>query len=136
MTKQKIGWTVAVWWLGHITLIGSHVVFVFLYSLARPGQSNAQYQEFALASGPWFSIVFGIPVFLWLGRLLRKRLGLDARGSGLTAWALYSATDLAIVIAAHAAWTPLFIGQWCLSQGVKLLAVLRGTATTTTTADR
>jgi hypothetical protein len=104
------------------------VLFVILYSVTLgSGKTDAEYQAFALATGPWFSIVFGIPVFFWLGKLLKKRLGEDAGRAGLTAWGLYSATDLAIVIAAHAAWTPLFIAQWFTSQAVKLVAIRLGT---------
>ena len=121
-------WVVALWLAAHVVLIVCHVLLVFLYSAAiAPGLEHADYQAFALRSGPWLSIVLGGPVFYAVGRLLRRRARPLGRRAGLAAWGLYSATDAAIVLASAATITPLLAGQWLVSQGVKLWAVVLGT---------
>ncbi len=121
------GWTVGVWWLAHALLIAGHVGLVFLYSVAvAPGLEHADYMAFAERSGPWFSIVAGIPVFFALGRLLRRTTGPAARRVGLWAWGLYTLTDATLVLASGVALTALFVGQWLTSQTVKLIAIYLG----------
>lgn len=121
-------WTVATWWLAHVSLIAGHVLIVFLYSFfVAPGLESADVQAFAMRSGPWFSILAGGPVFYVLARLLARRLGSDGRRCALAAWALYSATDAAIVLLSVETIPALLAGQWLLSQGIKLIAVLLAT---------
>ena len=125
---RVVAWTLGLWWLAHLVLIAGHVLLVFVYSIAvAPGLEHADYQAFAETSAPWFSIVAGGPVFYALGRLLRKRVAPSGRRAGLVVWGLYSATDLAIVLASGFALTPLFAGQWVTSQAIKLFAVLLAT---------
>ncbi len=121
-------WIVATWWLAHLLLIAGHVLVVFLYSaLVAPGLENADYQAFAMRSGPWYSIVAGGPVFYLFGRVLVRRVSPRQRASGLIVWALYSATDAAIVILSLGTVPALLAGQWVVSQGVKLAAILLAT---------
>ena len=82
---------------------------------------------FAMASGPWFSILAGGPVFYLLGRVLLRLVGGKARAAGIAAWALYSAVDAAVVLTATDAISAPLAGQWVLSQAIKLLAVLWAT---------
>ena len=125
---RTVTWVVGTWLAAHAVLIAGHVLLVLLYSVAvAPGLSNADYEEFARASGPWFSILFGFPVFYALGRILRGRLDSGARAAGLAVWCLYSATDFAVVLAYEASITAMLAVQWCVSQGVKLAAVLVST---------
>lgn len=126
---KAIAWTVGIWWLGHLLLIAAHVGLVYFYSVAiDPGRDHAHYAAFAERSGPWLSILVGGPLFFAFGRLLRRKVEPAARRIGLWAWALYSATDAAIVVAASTALTPLFVAQWIVSQGVKWLGIYLGTA--------
>ena len=119
---------VALWLASHVVMIAGHVLLVFLYSVAiEPGLENADYRQFAERSAPWFSIVFGAPVFYAVGMLLRRRVQPHARGAGLTVWGLYTATDAAILLASVGSPPPLLAGQWLVSQAVKLLVVLWAT---------
>jgi len=125
---RTVAWVIGMWLGAHVVLIAGHVLLVFLYSaFIEPGLSNAEYQAFARASGPWFSIVFGFPAFYAVGRILSGRMGPSARVAGLAVWCLYSATDLAIVLAYEESITALLAVQWCVSQGVKVAGVLWAT---------
>ncbi|MBZ0112232.1 MAG: hypothetical protein K8J08_07230 [Thermoanaerobaculia bacterium] len=77
-------------WLGsHLVLIAGHVALVFFYSVATaPDLPAAEYAIFAERSGPWFSILFGGPVFYAVGRLLSKRTGSDERRAAMAVWTL------------------------------------------------
>ncbi|NNE35104.1 MAG: hypothetical protein HKN13_07715 [Rhodothermales bacterium] len=125
---RAIAWIVGAWLLSHVVLIAGHVLLIFLYStLIAPGLEPSAYQDFALASGPWYSILLGGPVFYVVGRLFASRFGSAARRFALIVWALYSITDLTIVLMVGTVITPLFATQWLVSQGVKLIAVLLAT---------
>lgn len=122
-----VAWIVGTWLGAHLALIAGHVLTVFVYSVAiAPGLDASEYAAFAERSGPWFSILAGGPVFWVLGRVLRSKLAPRGRSAGLWVWALYSACDLAIVLAL-ASFTPLLTAQWVASQSIKLVAVWLGT---------
>ena len=122
---RRVAWIVAAWLGSHAILIAGHVLLIFLYSLlVAPGLENEAYQEFALRSGPWFSIIAGGPVFYLVARHLLRRFGPSGRMMALVVWALYSATDLAIVLIAGTTFSPWFSAQWIASQSIKLIAVL------------
>ena len=124
-TSRRIAWVVASWLGSHAILIAGHVLLIFLYSvLVAPGLENEAYQEFALRSGPWFSIVAGGPVFYLVARHLLRRFGPAGRMMALVVWGLYSATDLVIVLIAGTTFSPWFSVQWIASQSIKLVAVL------------
>ena len=125
---KVVFWTVAVWLIGHVALIAAAIAVVLAYSVAvAPGLETEAYTEFANASGPWVSIVFGGPVFWALGRMLVGRLGVDsARRSGLIAWGLYSVTDFVIVSVAGT-WGVVLAVQWVASQSIKLVGMWVGT---------
>ncbi len=117
-------WTVGAWWAAHVALVLGHVVHVFLYSVAvAPDLPVAAYSTYAERSGPWFSILFGGPVFYLLGWVLRRRVAHRARPLGLAVWALYSITDLAIVVAIVGVPAPLLMAQSSAALGIKLAAV-------------
>ena len=99
------------------------VLLVFLYSVTiAPDLPAAEYSAFAERSGPWFSILFGAPVFYWVGRILRRRGAPHGRVVGLASWVLYSICDLTIVLVVGSM-TLLLGAQWVVSQAVKLIAV-------------
>ncbi len=127
---KAVVWIVLAWLAGHVVLIAGHVLLVFLYSvLVAPGLTSEDYTAFAMASGPWFSIIVGGPVFYALGRMLVSRLGGRARTAGLVTWLLYSSVDAAVVLMTVDVVSALLAGQWLLSQGIKLAAVLWATRT-------
>lgn len=67
--------------IAEVALIASSFGWVAIYSyLINPGQPLATYQQHAIASGPWVSIVMGMPIFYAAGRWIAKTIP--------TAWAL------------------------------------------------
>lgn len=121
---RLVAWTVGAWWAAHVVVVLGHVVHVFLYSVAvAPDLPAADYSAYAERSGPWFAILFGGPVFYLLGWVLRRRVAHRARLLGLTVWALYAITDLAIIVAVVGAPPPLVMAQWSATVGVELVAV-------------
>ncbi len=61
--------------LAEVVLIAAAYAWVAYYShVLNPNQPFAIYQAYAMRSGPWVSIVIGIPLFLTLGRWLARNL--------------------------------------------------------------
>jgi hypothetical protein len=120
-----------------LVLIAGHIALVFFYSVAiAPDLPAAEYTAFAESSGPWFSILFGGPVFYGVGRFLLGQLGSGGRRAAIAAWTLYSLTDLTIVLAFHGMPSSSLAAQWTLSQAIKLVAVVVATRSTEGSSDR
>ena len=71
-------------------LIGSAFAWVAIYSYwLNPGQPLAVYEQYALVSSPWVSILAGIPIFYaisrWLARNWPTALALFALAVGVDA---------------------------------------------------
>ncbi len=59
--------------IAEAVLIGSAFGWVAIYSYAiNPGQQLAVYEQHAVSSGPWVSIVMGVPIFYAAGRWIAK----------------------------------------------------------------
>ncbi|MCC7002014.1 MAG: hypothetical protein IT357_07650 [Gemmatimonadaceae bacterium] len=87
--------------IAQVMLIAGAVAWVAIYSyLIAPGQSIAAYQAHAQVSGPWVSLVLGIPVFFGLGRWLARHRPEAARASAIALGVGYVVVDLAILLAA------------------------------------
>ncbi len=75
MRQKNIRWGLA---LGgalaaEAALVAAAIAWVTIYSyMVRPGQSPAFYRQYALLSGPWVSLITGVPVFYLAGRLIAK----------------------------------------------------------------
>ena len=78
-------------------------VWVWIYSLVEPGQSEAAYTAYAQQLAPVSSVVFGAPILFAAGWLAgRGRPVREAARMGLIVAGLYVAIDLAILVAAGA----------------------------------
>ncbi len=87
--------------IAQVTLIAGAVGWVAIYSyLIAPGQPIAAYQAHAQVSGPWVSLILGVPVFFVLGRWLARHRPTAARASAIALGAGYVIIDLAILLAA------------------------------------
>ena len=76
-------------------------LFMVLYGhVINPGQDDQFYQDAASRFGPFASIIAGIPIMYFAGRILRKLLGTRALKVGIAAWCIYLAVDIAIVTTA------------------------------------
>ncbi len=87
--------------IAQVMLIAGAIAWVAIYSyLIAPGQPIAAYRAHAQVSGPWVSLVLGIPVFFVLGRWLARHRPEAARASAIALGAGYVVVDLAILLAA------------------------------------
>ncbi len=118
--------------LAQVMLIAGAVAWVAIYSyLIAPGQPIAAYQAHAQVSGPWVSLVLGIPVFFGLARWLARHRPAAARASAIALGVGYLVVDLAILLAAAQGAIPW--GMVAANYVVKLTAAWVGA---TTAADR
>ncbi|MBL8361552.1 MAG: hypothetical protein JNN18_13750 [Rubrivivax sp.] len=105
--------------LAEAVLVGAAFAWVAIYShLLNPGQPIAIYQGHAQASGPWVSILVGMPLFAAIGCRLP--------GPPATAWAFiaaYLVLDAAVLLAAAGAALPagLVVASYA-SKGLALVA--------------
>ncbi|NJM40473.1 MAG: hypothetical protein HC853_06770 [Anaerolineae bacterium] len=75
MMTRKIRWRAAVAGavIAEIALIAASFAWVAIYSyLINPNQPVTVYEQHAQASGPWVSLLAGIPIFYSAGRWLAK----------------------------------------------------------------
>ena len=87
-----------------IANVAIHILYMVAYSyLINPGQDAAHYQAHAQLSGPYSSIVAGIPLMLlvcrWLGKKFAAEFSVTA---ALLVWLVYFLIDLTVVLVAGA----------------------------------
>lgn len=104
MTIEKE--TASRWWLAVptalVVLIVNvllHVLYMVLYGyVLSPGHEPAYYQSHAQASGPYSSIVFGIPLMFLAGRWIARRFpSPDKIKAAIAVWLVYFVIDLTII---------------------------------------
>lgn len=87
-----------------IANIAVHILYMVVYGyLINPGHDAAFYDKHAMASGPYSSIVAGIPLMFLVCRWVCRKF--DASASVSTAvliWLVYFLIDLTIITAAGA----------------------------------
>ena len=102
----------ALYGLGLIALLVIlHVLYMVVYGyIINPGQTPAHYPAHAAASGPWFSIIVGTPLFFLVALRLGRRHGSDGFSQAMLLTALYVAIDVGMVVAAGSSFFhPVFI---------------------------
>lgn len=103
-------------------------LFMVLYGhVISPGQDDQFYQDAASRFGPFASIIAGIPIMYFAGRILRKLLGTRALKVGIAAWCIYLAVDIAIVTAMGQILN--FLPHVVISFATKLAAIYLGAKT-------
>lgn len=95
-------------------------VAVYSHAIA-PGEPFAHYEAHAQASGPWVSIVAGLPIFYAASRWLAR-----SRRNALALYAVFLTVDLAIVVVAGVPPTPGLTLLFALSYATKLVACIVG----------
>ncbi len=132
MTNISIRWglALAAALLAQITLIVISVICVAMYSYAiHTGETPEFYSAFAMASGPWVSLVAGGPVFFAIARWIRRRATSAALGTAMAMAGFYLAIEVIALLswpANPAATLPLMIvgyllklaGAWLGAGGV------------------
>jgi cation transport ATPase len=104
-------------------LVVLHILYMVVYGhLLNPGQPAEHYPAHALASGPWFSTIVGLPVFFLAGRRLARRAGKEGLSEAMMVCSIYLAIELAFQIGAGASF------YWILvvSMLAKFLAAAAG----------
>jgi hypothetical protein len=82
--------------------IGIHILYMVAYSyLINPGQDVAHYQAHAQYTGPYSSIIAGIPLMFlvcwWIGKKFAAESSVTA---ALQVWLVYFLIDLTVVVLA------------------------------------
>jgi len=101
MDSTSIRWGLAVIaaLLAHITLIIISILCVAVYSYAiHTGETQAFYESFARASGPWVSLIAGGPVFFLIARWIRRRAPSAAIRTAMAMAAIYLGIDVSILL--------------------------------------
>lgn len=108
--------------LAEVALIASSFAWVAIYSyLINPGQPFAVYQAHAQASGPWVSILAGLPLFYAIGRWIARN-----RPTALVLWGVVVLVDAAILVLAAGALSASALALVAASYATKLLACILG----------
>jgi hypothetical protein len=108
--------------LAEVALIASSFVWVAIYSfLINPGQPFAVYEAHAQASGPWVSIVAGLPLFYAIGRWIARN-----RPTALVLWGIMVFGDAAILALIAGTAQALPLALIAASYSTKLLACILG----------
>jgi hypothetical protein len=103
--------------LAQVVLVSCAIAWVAIYSHGiAPGQPMAAYHAHAQASGPWVSLLGGVPVFYLLGAWLARHRPAAARASAIALAVCYVSLDLVLLLALAPGRIP-----W-------LMVVLNGTA--------
>ena len=85
--------------LAEIALIALSVIVVAIYSYTiHTGETQAFYEAFARASGPWVSLIAGGPVFFLTSRWIRRRAGSAALKTAVAQVALYLALEVVFLL--------------------------------------
>jgi hypothetical protein len=105
MKTNSIRWVAAICGalIAEGVLIASSFVWVAIYSyVVNPGQPFAAYQQHAQISGPWVSILVGIPVFYALSRWVARNLP-----TAMVMLAFVLTIDIAILVLAATSEIPI-----------------------------
>ena len=87
--------------IAEIAQIAAAFGWVAIYSyLINPGQPMATYQAYAQASGPWVSILAGVPIFYAASRWIAK-----TRPTALALFAIFAVIDGALLVGMTERWT-------------------------------
>jgi hypothetical protein len=83
-----------------VTNVLVHVLFMVVYSyLIVPGRDEAYYQEIAMATAPYSSIIAGMPIFYFLCLWAAKKFPAGKRLiAALLIWLVYFTIDLTIIV--------------------------------------
>jgi hypothetical protein len=87
-----------------ISNVGIHVLYMVAYSyLINPGQDMAHYHAHAQFSGPYSSIIAGIPLMFLVCRWIGKKFTAESSvTAALLIWLVYFLIDLAVILFAGA----------------------------------
>jgi hypothetical protein len=86
--------------LAHAALIAAAIAWVAIYSyLIAPDKDVSAYQAHARQSGPWVSLVVGMPLFYFLCRWIGRQAPARARATIWALLAIYLALDLTLLVA-------------------------------------
>jgi hypothetical protein len=119
------------WWraalgavLAEVGQIGAAFGWVAFYSyMIAPGQPIEHYQAYAQASGPWVSIIAGIPIFYSASRWIAR-----SRASALALWSIFVVIDGSLFLLAPAGLGDLSIAIIVASYLTKIFACYVGGA--------
>lgn len=95
MKPDRVRWILALSGAlaAEVVLIAAAFAWVAIYSyVVHPGETAAFYQRYALKSGPWVSILMGIPVFSFACRWIAR-----AGPTAMALFGIYLVLDVALL---------------------------------------
>ncbi|HEV7241104.1 MAG TPA: hypothetical protein VGQ36_17860 [Thermoanaerobaculia bacterium] len=101
MKLKEIRWGMALcgFLAAEVVLIAAAFAWVAIYSyLLHPGESPAFYQQYALRSSPWVSLVMGFPVFYLVCRWIGSRSPSRAWPTAMGVFGIYLLVDLPLTL--------------------------------------
>lgn len=108
--------------VAEIAQIAAAFGWVAIYSyLINPGQPFATYQAYAQASGPWVSIIAGVPIFYAASRWIAIW-----RPTALALFGIFLAIDGGLLVGMTEDWTGVPFGLIGLSYVTKFFACALG----------
>ena len=108
--------------IAEITQIAAAFGWVAIYSyLINPGQSMSTYEAHAQASGPWFSLFAGAPIFYAASRWIAR-----SQPTALALFAIFFVIDGALLVSMTESWTGAPVVLIGLSYLTKLGACVLG----------
>jgi hypothetical protein len=113
MKLGQIRWGMALGgaFAAEFVLVAAAFAWVTIYSyFLHPGESLVFYQQYALLSSPWVSMVMGMPVFYLVCRWIGSRLPSRAWPTAVGLFGIYLLIDVPFVLFGHnptiALWFP------------------------------
>ena len=124
MTSSDVAWKKVLGGVlaAEVVLVMAAVLWVAIYShVIAPGLALNVYRQHAQWSGPWVSVIVGIPVFYLLGHWLRSRR------AAMMLFGLYLVLDMLLIVVIPApAQGPLPLALLAASYSTKLVFLLAG----------
>ena len=97
--STRWGLAVVAAFLAHITLIIISILCVAVYSYGiHTGETQEFYESFAMASGPWVSLIAGGPVFFLMARWIRRRAPSAALRTAMAMAGFYLVIDVSVLL--------------------------------------
>ncbi len=111
--------------IAEIIMIAAAFAWVAIYShLIHPGEAQSFYQQYAMLSSPWVSLVVGVPTFYFICRRIGRKAPALSLPTAMVFFGIYFAIDMSLFLfAGTGALSALFV---VLNYSFKFGACYRG----------
>lgn len=111
--------------IAEIIMIAAAIAWVAFYSyVIHTGEAQAFYEQYAMLSSPWVSLVVGVPAFYFICRHIGRKAPASSLPTAMVFYGIYFAIDMALfLLAGTGTLSALFI---VLNYSLKFTACYRG----------